>query len=97
MQEMECAAECDGLCPLCLAEELRRWKAAAAPRATTPEGLTDELQRLEIALRSAADCINSNKRHLETDGRNCTIGTHQVLYEIANALVPPNKQAERPE
>jgi len=44
---MECAAECDGLCPLCLAEELRLWKSAAEPYAKTPEGLTDELQRLE--------------------------------------------------
>ena len=46
--------------------------------------------KMEIALRAATECIESNKRHLEIMGRNCTVGTGQVLNEIANVLRLPD-------
>jgi len=55
--------------------------------------IAHKMRRMEIALRAAAECIESNKRHLEIMGRHCTVGTGQVLDEIANVLRSPNNQA----
>lgn len=55
--------------------------------------IAHKMRNMEIALRAAAECIESNKRHLEIMGRNCTVGTGQVLDEIANVLRSPNDQS----
>jgi len=45
-----------------------------------------KIRRMEIALRSAKECVESNRRHLESAGRRAVIGTSQVLDDIENVL-----------
>lgn len=48
--------------------------------------IAHKMRSMEISLRAAVECIKSNQRHLESMGRNATVGTGQVLDEIANVL-----------
>ena len=64
---------------------------ADCPAAQNNSETRQHLLICRAVLRTAAEAIESNKRHLESMGRHCTTGTHEALDEIANALSWPNK------
>lgn len=59
-------------------------------RVEAPNYIAHKMRSMEIVLRSAVECIQANKRHLESMGRKATVGTGHVLDEIENVLHPPN-------
>jgi hypothetical protein len=56
--------------------------------------IAHKMRAMEIALRTAQECIESNRRHIESMGRHATAGTSDALDEIANALRTPNEKGE---
>lgn len=44
------------------------------------------IERITATLKLAAECIKSNRRHLESIGRHPTVGTSNALDEIDNTL-----------
>ena len=55
-----------------------------------PNDIAHKMRAMEIALRTAQECIESNRMHIESMGRHATAGTSAALDEIANALRTPN-------
>lgn len=52
--------------------------------------------KMESALKSAKDCIEANRRHIESMGRHAVEGTSATLDEISNALMPNEKAHLQP-